>query len=138
MKGKSIMRKIIDLCLDMPDFEEDLIRVANQFCLPENKAAWSGYRENFNGGIEKKLGLTFAKMDATLENEGREAFTAKVAAAAKANAPTLESFIKEMGLHMCWRFPVCIYPYLEVICISFYEKSDCPIGEPEFRLCWYC
>ncbi len=96
------MRKVIDLCLDMPDFAEDLIRTAHHFCLPEFKEAWGGYRANFNGGIEKKIGLTFDEMDAALANEGREAFMAKVEAAAKQNAPTLDSFIKEMdrlGVH---------------------------------------
>ena len=47
------MRKVMDLCLDMPDFEEDLIRTACHFVLPEFREAWGGYRENFNGGIEK-------------------------------------------------------------------------------------
>ena len=66
------MRKVIDLCLDMPDFAEDLVRTACHFCLPEHKTAWAGYRQSFNGGIEKKLGMTFAELDALLENEGRE------------------------------------------------------------------
>jgi len=90
------MRKVVDLCFDMPDFEEDLIRTACHFVLPEFREAWSGYRENFNGGIEQKLGLTLAEMDAIFENEGREAFMEKVTAAAHANAPTLESYMKEM------------------------------------------
>ena len=66
------MRKVIDLCLDMPDFAEDLVRTACHFCLPEHKTVWAGYRQSFNGGIEKKLGMTFAELDALLENEGRE------------------------------------------------------------------
>lgn len=90
------MRKVIDLCLDMPDFAEDLVRTACHFCLPEHKTAWAGYRQSFNGGIEKKLGMTFAELDALLENEGREAFIEKVTAAANANAPTLDDFVKEM------------------------------------------
>lgn len=90
------MRKVIDLCLDMPDFEEDLIRTAQHFCLPEFKEAWGGYRENFNGGIEKKIGLTFREMDGTLANEGREAFEKLIREAAHKNAPTLEDFIGEM------------------------------------------
>ncbi|MBR5520732.1 MAG: amidohydrolase [Oscillospiraceae bacterium] len=97
------MRKVIDLCLDMPDFEEDLIRTAMHFCLPEFKEAWGGYRENFNGGIEKKIGLTFREMDATLENEGREAFMKLITEAAHKNAPTLDSFVKEMDdLGVLW------------------------------------
>ena len=70
----------MDLCLDMPDFEEDLIRTACHFVLPEFREAWSGYRENFNGGIEQKLGMTLAEMDAIFANEGREAFMEKVTA----------------------------------------------------------
>ena len=90
------MRKVIDLCLDMPDFEEDLIRTACHFCLPEFREAWNGYRTNFNGGFEKRIGLSFREMDETLRKEGREAFMAKVTAAAHANAPTLEGFMKEL------------------------------------------
>ena len=95
------MRKVIDLCLDMPDFAEDLVRTACHFCLPEHKTAWAGYRQSFNGGIEKKLGMTFAELDALLENEGREAFIEKVTAAANANAPTLDDFVKEMDSSNC-------------------------------------
>ncbi len=90
------MRKVIDLCLDMPDFAEDLIRVAHQFCLPENREAWSGYRRNFNGGIEQKLGITLEELDNILEKEGREAFFKKVEELAHKNAPTLDSFMEEM------------------------------------------
>ncbi len=90
------MRKVIDLCLDMPDFAEDLIRTAEHFCLPEHREAWGGYRANFNGGIEEKIGLTFEEMDSAFANEGREAFMKKITEAANANAPTLADFVKEM------------------------------------------
>ncbi len=90
------MRKVIDLCLDMPDFEEDLVRNAQHFCLPEFREAWSGYRTNFNGGLEEKIGLSFREMDKILAREGRDAFNEKIARAAHKNAPTLEDFIAEM------------------------------------------
>ena len=88
------MRKVIDLCLDMPSFAEDLVNSACRFCLPETKNLWAGYRNNFNGGLERKIGLTFREMDRILAEEGREAFMKKITESAKANAPTLEDHVK--------------------------------------------
>lgn len=90
------MRKVIDLCFDMPDFEEDLVRIAGHFCLPEFREAWGGYRTNFNGGIEERLGITLSELDEILEKEGRDAFMEKVKYLAHKNAPTLEGFMDEM------------------------------------------
>lgn len=80
----------------MPDFEEDLIRTAHHFCLPEFREAWGGYRENFNGGIEQKLGITLKELDNILETKGRDAFYSTVEEYAHKNAPTLDSFMAEM------------------------------------------
>lgn len=97
------MRKVIDLCLDMPNFEEDLISTACKFCLPETKKQWAGYRNNFNGGIGEKLGISLDELDRILAEEGRDAFMKVLKEKAHENAPQLPDVVKEFDeLGIVW------------------------------------
>ena len=87
------MRKVIDLCLDLPLDAEALAHMLETFCL---NPTYSGYKHTYGPGVARQVGMTMDGLDAIYLAEGIEGFRAKVKAAAEASAVTPGQFVKHL------------------------------------------
>lgn len=65
------MRKVIDLCLDMPMGAEALTNMLSAMCLDP---LYRGYKKTYGAGVAAQVGLTVEEIDAIYESEGRDGF----------------------------------------------------------------
>ena len=65
------MRKVIDLCLDMPLSARAVAGMLNSMILDPN---YRGYKDTYGPGIAAQAGLTVPQLEETFANEGREGF----------------------------------------------------------------
>ena len=65
------MRKVIDLCLDMPMGAEALTNMLGAMCLDP---LYRGYKKTYGAGVAAQVGLTVEEIDAIYESEGRDGF----------------------------------------------------------------
>ena len=82
------MRKVIDLCLDMPMGAEALTNMLGAMCLDP---LYRGYKKTYGAGVAAQVGLTVEEIDAIYESEGRDGFLRIIREAAEKHAvkPTL-------------------------------------------------
>ena len=60
------MRKVIDLCLDMPMGAEALTNMLSAMCLDP---LYRGYKKTYGAGVAAQVGLTVEEIDAIYESE---------------------------------------------------------------------
>lgn len=85
------MRKVVDLCLDMPMGAEELANMLNTMCLDPR---YRGYKKSYGAGIAAQAGLTLEQLDAAYESGGKEGFMRLVREAAEQNTVKPQQFIK--------------------------------------------
>jgi len=83
------MRKVIDLCLDLPPDAEYLTNTLSTFFLNPN---YGGYKNSYAGPMAAQIGYTVAQLE-EIAAQGGEIFREKVAAAAKDAATKPEDFV---------------------------------------------
>ena len=77
------MRKVIDLCLDMPMGAEALTNMLGAMCLDP---LYRGYKKTYGAGVAAQVGLTVEEIDAIYESEGRDGFLRIIREAAEKHA----------------------------------------------------
>lgn len=77
------MRKVIDLCLDMPMGAEALTNMLSAMCLDP---LYRGYKKTYGAGVAAQVGLTVEEIDAIYESEGRDGFLRIIREAAEKHA----------------------------------------------------
>lgn len=87
------MRKVIDLCLDMPMSADALTNMLSAMCLDP---LYRGYKSTYGPGIAAQAGLTVEQIDDIYAREGREGFVRVVHAAAEQHAVTPTQFAKHL------------------------------------------
>jgi len=87
------MRKVIDLCLDMPLDAKALAGMLNNMCL---NPQYRGYKDTYGPGIAAQAGLTVPQLEEVYANEGKEGFLKLVNEAAEKHAVTPAQYIKHM------------------------------------------
>lgn len=87
------MRKVIDLCLDMPLSAKALAGMLNSMCLDP---MYRGYKDTYGPGIAAQVGLTVPELEAVFASEGKEGFLKLVHEAAEKHAVTPSQFVKHM------------------------------------------
>ena len=87
------MRKVIDLCLDMPLDANALAGMLNNMCL---NPQYRGYKDTYGPGIAAQAGLTVPQLEEVYANEGKEGFLKLVNEAAEKHAVTPAQYIKHM------------------------------------------
>ncbi|MDO4493968.1 MAG: amidohydrolase family protein [Clostridia bacterium] len=87
------MRKIIDLCLDMPMGAAEIASMLSAMCLDPS---YRGYKKSYGAGVAKQIGLTIDEIDRVYAEGGKEAFLALVNDAAEKNAVTQDEFIRHL------------------------------------------
>ena len=98
------MRKIIDLCLDMPPDADFYANTLAIFCFDPN---YAGYKAGFGSRLAEQIGFTIDGLDALAAEEGESAFREKVRAAAEKVTPTLEDFVAYLdGIGVEWGITV--------------------------------
>ncbi len=85
------MRKVIDLCLDLPPDAAYLTQTLSTFFLNPH---YAGYKETYAGPMAEQIGFTVSELEQLALAEGPEGFREKVSLAAKEKAPKLEDFIR--------------------------------------------
>jgi len=87
------MRKVIDLCLDLPPDAQYLASTLSTFFL---NPYYSGYKNTYAAPMAQQIGYTVAELERIAEQEGAEAFKEKVSAASVENAVKPEDFVKHL------------------------------------------
>lgn len=87
------MRKVIDLCLDMPLGAEDLASMLSFMCLDPQ---YRGYKATYGPGIAAQAGLTVSEIDETYAQGGKEAFLKLIHEASEKNALKPAQFVKHL------------------------------------------
>ena len=87
------MRKVIDLCLDLPEDPASVTQTLRTMCLDPN---YAGYKHTYAPDIAARIGLTVPELDRVAQEEGEEAFLEVVSRAAKEHEVTPEDFVKYM------------------------------------------
>lgn len=77
------MRRVIDLCLDMPMGAEALTNMLGAMCLDP---LYRGYKKTYGAGVAAQVGLTVEEIDAIYESEGRDGFLRIIREAAEKHA----------------------------------------------------
>ena len=90
------MSKVIDLYLDLPATEEYLVNSLSWYCMGEGAESYKGYKHTFGEKQARSIGLSMAELDTLLAEEGPEAFTAKVRAAARDHVVSLDDFVQHL------------------------------------------
>lgn len=85
------MRKVIDLCLDLPQDSATITSMLSTFCLNPH---YSGYKNTYGEKMAEQIGLTMADLDRIVREEGEKCFRDKVAAAAERNEVKPADFVK--------------------------------------------
>lgn len=79
------MRKIIDLCLDLPEDAQSITQTLRTMCLDPN---YAGYKQTYAPDIAGRIGLTLPQLEEIAAKGGEGAFLEAVLAAAKAHEVT--------------------------------------------------
>lgn len=87
------MRKVIDLCLDMPMGARELANTLSAMCLDP---LYRGYKNSYGPGIAAQVGLTVQELDEVYAQQGKEGFQELVHAAAEKNAMKPEQFVRHL------------------------------------------
>ena len=87
------MRKVIDLCLDMPMGAEALTNMLGAMCLDP---LYRGYKKTYGAGVAAQVGLTVEEIDAIYESEGRDGFLRIIREAAEKHAVKLAEFVRHL------------------------------------------
>lgn len=85
------MRKVIDLCLDLPPDAEFLTNTLTTFFCNPN---YSGYKNSYAGPMAQQIGYTVAQLDTLAAQQGTDGFRATVAAAAAEKVAKPEEFVR--------------------------------------------
>ena len=85
------MRKVIDLCLDMPMGANELANTLSTMCLDPQ---YRGYKNSYGPGIAAQVGLTIQELDEVYEQQGKEGFLQVVHTATEQNAMKPEQFVR--------------------------------------------
>ena len=87
------MRKVIDLCLDMPMGAEALTNMLSAMCLDP---LYRGYKKTYGAGVAAQVGLTVEEIDAIYESEGRDGFLRIIREAAEKHAVKPAEFVRHL------------------------------------------
>ncbi|NMA93059.1 MAG: hypothetical protein GX975_00180, partial [Clostridiales bacterium] len=87
------MRKVIDLCLDMPLSAKALTSMLSSMCLDP---VYRGYKDSYGPGIAAQAGLSMAELEAVFASEGKGGFLRLVSEAAEKHELTPAQFVKHM------------------------------------------
>jgi len=87
------MRRVIDLCLDMPPDALYLSNTLSTFCLDP---AYEGYKKNYGQGMAAQIGYTIEQLDDILLKEGKEVFKQKISLAADKYAVKPKQFVEHL------------------------------------------
>lgn len=87
------MRRVIDLCLDLPPDADYLSNMLSVFCLDP---AYTGYKANYGPIMAEQIGYTMHELEDILAQEGKEVFKQKVRVAADKNAITPAKFVEHL------------------------------------------
>ena len=87
------MRKVIDLCLDMPMGAEELSGTLSAMCLDP---LYRGYKTTYGSSIAAQAGLTVEELDEVFAREGKEGFLKVVHEAAEKHAVTPAEFVRHL------------------------------------------
>lgn len=87
------MRKVIDLCLDMPMGAAEIAGMLTSMCLDP---MYRGYKKSYGAGVAAQIGLTIEDIDRVYEQEGKEGFIKMINEAAEKNAITRDAFVKHL------------------------------------------
>ena len=87
------MRKVIDLCLDMPMGADSITQTLRTMCLDPN---YSGYKHTYAAKIAEGIGLNISDLDTIAHQQGEDKFMETVFAAAKAHEVTPADFVHYM------------------------------------------
>ena len=87
------MRKVIDLCLDMPMGAEALTNMLGAMCLDP---LYRGYKKTYGAGVAAQVGLTVEEIDAIYESEGRDGFLRIIREAAEKHAVKPAEFVRHL------------------------------------------
>lgn len=87
------MRKVIDLCLDLPLDAKSITQTLQTMCLNPN---YSGYKDSYASKIAAGIGLTVEELDIIASEQGSDAFAEHVFTAATAHEVTPADFVRYM------------------------------------------
>lgn len=87
------MRRVIDLCLDMPLGAEELASMLSSMCLDPQ---YRGYKGTYGPGIAAQAGLTVSEIDEAYAQGGKEAFLKLIHEASEKNALKPAQFVKHL------------------------------------------
>ncbi len=87
------MRKVIDLCLDMPMDADSITQTLRTMCLDPN---YAGYKNTYAAKIAEGIGLNVLDIEAIAHQQGEDKFLETVFAAAKAHEVTPTDFVQYM------------------------------------------
>ena len=87
------MRRVIDLCLDMPMGAEALTNMLGAMCLDP---LYRGYKKTYGAGVAAQVGLTVEEIDAIYESEGRDGFLRIIREAAEKHAVKPAEFVRHL------------------------------------------
>ncbi len=83
------MKKVIDLCLDLPLNAEDLISMLTTMCL---NPQYRGYKSSYGPGIAAQAGTTVGALEEAYALGGKEAFDALLRKSAEENCMSVDRF----------------------------------------------
>ena len=87
------MRKVIDLCLDMPMGAKELANTLSTMCLDPQ---YRGYKNSYGSGIAAQVGLTIQELDEVYKQQGKEGFQQVVHAAAEEHAMKPAEYVRHL------------------------------------------
>ncbi len=87
------MRKVIDLCLDMPMDADAVADILRSMCIDPH---YRGYKNTYGPGIAAQAGLTVAQLDEVYSRDGLDGFMKTVREAAEAAAVTPGQFARHL------------------------------------------
>lgn len=87
------MRKVIDLCLDMPLGAKDLAGMLTAMCLDP---LYRGYKKTYGAGVAAQAGLTIEEIDSVYAAEGKEGFLRVVNDAAEKHAVSHADYVRHL------------------------------------------
>ncbi len=87
------MRKVIDLCLDMPMSAAEIANMLTSMCLDP---MYRGYKNTYGAGVAAQIGLTVSQLDEIYLQQGKEGFVQFIHSEAQKYAVTPDQFVQHM------------------------------------------
>ena len=87
------MRKVIDLCLDMPMDAEALAQLLCSMCLDPH---YRGYKHSYGPGLAAQAGLRIEELDEVYAREGEEGFRRAVREGAERHLLSPAQFVRHL------------------------------------------